>query len=237
MSSQVMSKIESSSRDLNAQLENFEQEKIEFQKIQSEYAEALQLQASLVQKLDELHAEIEAATLEFKKEFAAAHYERTPAVKKILQRKNDAQAMQEELEAALQKTKREIPLIQMDGVPKARSLLGKHAAIERTFVRLKMLEAMAAIPQEFTNALALAAGYFSAEGELNFVWEGLRGQARETGEKAALPFEKLSIAPFTSKDFHWTPLKIQQAKKAIEAGAAPDSIHPQRPGHGFFAPH
>lgn len=237
MNNQVMSKIESFSRELNAQVESYEQEKIEFRKIQSEYAEALQQQASLVQKLDELHAEVEATTLDFKKEFAAAHYERTPAVKKILHRKNDAQTILEELEAALQKTKREIPLMQMDGGPKARSLLSTHVGIERAFVKLKMLEAMAAIPQEFSNALALAAAYFSAEGELNFVWEGLMGQARETGEKAALPFEKISVAPFTSKDFSWTTLQIQQAKKALEAGADPESIQASRPAHGFFVAH
>lgn len=237
MSSQVMSKIESSSRELNAQLESFEQEKIEFRKIQSECAQALQQQASLEQKLDELHAEVEAATLEFKKEFAAAHYERTPAVKKILQRRNDAQAMLEELEAALQKTKREIPLMRMDGGPKAHRLLRKQAGIERAFVKLKMLEAMAAIPQEFTNALALAAGYFSAEGELDFVWQGLMSQARETGEKATLPFENFSVAPFTTKDFSWTHVQILQAKKALAAGADPDSVQENRPARGFFAPH
>lgn len=237
MSSQVMSKIESSSRDLNAQVESFDQEKIEFLKIQSDYAEAMLLQAALVKKRDELLAEIEAATAEFKQEFTAAHYERTPAVKKTLQRKNDAQAMLEELEAALQKTKREIPLMRMNGGPKARSLLSKHASIERAFVKLKMLEAMAAIPQEFTNALALAASHFSAEGELNFVWEGLMGQARETGEKAPLPFEKISVAPFTSKDFNWTPAQIRQAKKVLEADADPESIQASRPAHGFFAAH
>jgi|GEM_PF-3009205 len=237
MNNQVMSTIESSSRDLDAQVESFEQAKIEFRKIQSECVQALQQQASLVQKLDELHAEVEASTAEFKKEFAAAHYERTPAVKKILHRKNDAQAMLEELEAALQKTKREIPLMRMDGGPKARLLLSKHAGIERAFVKLKMLEAMAAIPQEFSNALALAAAYFSAEGELDFVWQGLMSQAREKGEKAALPFEKFSVAPFTSKDFSWTHVQILQAKKALEAGADPDLIQENRPARGFFAPH
>lgn len=237
MSSLVMSKIESTSHDLNAQVESFEQEKIEFRRIQSEYAEALQQQAYLVQKIDELHAEVEATTLEFKKEFAAAHYERTPAVKKVLQRKNDAQAMLEELEAALQKMKREIPLMRMDGGPKARRLLSKHAGIEKAFVKLKMLEAMAAIPPEFINALALATTHFSAEGELDFIWQGLMSQARETGVKAALPFEKFSVAPFTSKDLSWTHVQIQQAKKALEEGAVPDSIQASRPAHSFFAAH
>ena len=221
------SEIESTNLALEAAKEDFFKHLAEFKKIQSEYAETLQRKKSLAQKSAELQAEIEASNLEFKQEFAAANYERSLAVKKALQRKHDAHTMLEEIDAALSNINRQIPLLKMDGGPKARVLLANRSKLEKNFVKLKMLEAIAAIPQEFKNALALAAAYFP-DAEIGFVWRGLMSQAKQTGEKASLPFEPFTVEPFTQQDFDWTSIQIQKAKAALAGGADPDLIKPTR---------
>ena len=233
----MKSEIESTRHALAVKVEIFSNRRAEFQKIKSEYVQTLQRQKSLTEKSAALQAEVEASDLDFKQEFSAANYERTPAVNKTLQRKHDAKAMREEIEAALVNINRQIKSLQMEGGPKAARLLREEALIEKNFVKLKMLEAMASIPQEFLNALALTVEYFTKDGEIDFVFKGLKSQASETGEKTALPFEKITVAPFTSSEFNWTPIQIKQAKKEMEAGAVPDSIQANRPAHNFFASH
>ncbi len=228
------SEIESTNLALAAAKEGFFKHLAEFKKIQSEYAETLQRKKSLAQKSAELQAEIDASKLEFKQEFAAANYERSPAVKKALQRKHDAHTMLEEIDAALSNIDRQIPLLKMDGGPKARVLLSKRSSLEKNFVKLKMLEAIAAIPQEFKNALALAAAYFPEDAEIGFVWRGLMSQAMQTGEKESLPFEPFTVGPFTQQDFEWTGAQIQTAKAALAGGADPDSIKPTRIPNIFY---
>lgn len=231
----IQENIESTRRELASLVEAFGKEGKEFKTYQSEYVALLQRQTSMTQKLHELSAEVESSTLEFKKEFAAHHYERTPAVKKVLHQKNDAQDMFEEIEIALQKVKRQVLSMQMDAGPKAREAFHIHCNMKRNYVKLKMLEAMAAVPQEFSNALALAVTYFGKDNQMDFVLQGLLSQAKETGEKEDLPFEDFSVAPFTQSDFNWTPVQIRNANKALEDGANLNSMKPQRPAHGSFA--
>ena len=228
------SEIESTNLALEAAKEDFFKHLAEFKKIQSEYAETLQRKKSLAQKSAELQAEIEASNLEFKQEFAAANYERSPAVKKALQRKHDAHTMLEEIDTALSNINRQIPLLKMDGGPKARVLLANRSKLEKNFVKLKMLEAIAAIPQEFKNALALAAAYFPEDAEIGFVWRGLMSQAMQAGEKESLPFESFTVEPFTQQDFDWTVVQIQKAKAALAGGADPDLIKPTRIPNIFY---
>lgn len=105
------SEIESTNLALEAAKEDFFKHLAEFKKIQSEYAKHCSAKKSLAQKSAELQAEIEASNLEFKQALAAANYERSPAVKKALQRKHDAHTMLEEIDAALSNIDRQIPLL------------------------------------------------------------------------------------------------------------------------------
>ena len=78
----MKSEIESTSLALAVAKEDFLKHLAEFKKIQSEYVQTLQRQKSLTEKSAALQAEVEASDLDFKQEFSAANYERTPAVNK-----------------------------------------------------------------------------------------------------------------------------------------------------------
>lgn len=228
MSHQIESEIAIARKELDALIAAFEQRIPEFQKVQQACSAALERKEALGRKLDELNAEVEGATADFKAEFEAANYERTSAVKKTLNRKNDALSMVEELTEAMQKVERQIPLLRMEGGPEARHLRHAHSAIKKAYAKLRMLEAIATVPQEFKDALLLATEQFSEDRELDFVWRGLADAAKAAGVLPAVPIEPLSVVPFTHKDFNWTPAQVHKARASLLAGAAPDTIKPER---------
>lgn len=101
----------------------------------------------------------------------------------------------------------------------------------KDFANLKMLEAMAAIPHDFWNALAFAAEYLEEEDkdkEINLFFKKLNVKAAEIGGKIDLPFEKITMSPFQNKEVYWTPLQIHRGRLALEAGADPESIQANR---------
>lgn len=232
----IASKVSAARNALNASVADFEEKNAAFQKVRKTYAEVLESQAALTQKITDLEAQIEAATAEFKSEFQAANYEHTAAVKKVLVRRNDAQAMLEEVQAVLPNVEREILIMKMDGGPEAKRLIDARNAIKTQQIKLHILDAVSAIPQEIKDALVLAAESFPGNGEMNFVWAWLAETAKESGTAPTLSnVADLSVLPYKSEDFNWRQLNIDSAKAKLNKGiSANEIVLPKRIPEVFY---
>ena len=165
----IASKVSAARHALNAAVADFEEKNTAFQKVRKTYAEALERKAGLTQKITDFEAQIEAATVEFKSEFQTANYEHTAAVKKVLARRTDAQAMLEAVQAEPPNVEREILIMQMEGGPEAKRLIDQRNSIDTQQIKLHILDAVSAIPQEVKDALALAAKTFNGRDGMKFV--------------------------------------------------------------------
>lgn len=223
---------------LDALVADFEEKNAAFQKVRQTYAEALERKVVLNQKITDFEVQIQAATIEFKSEFEAANYEHTPGVKKILARRNDAQAMLEEAQAALPKVEQEILLLRMEGGPAAKQLVALSDAIKFAQIEQHIREAMTAIPQGVKDALALAGKTINGRDATKFAWSWLAEVAKESGTAPTLPtIADLSMAPYKSEDFNWRQLQVDSAKSKLSQGVPASSIAtPKRIPNIFLSP-
>ncbi len=226
----IASKASAARNALNVSVADFEEKNAAFQKVRKTYAEALERKAALTEKITDFEAQIEAATVEFKSEFQAANYEHTAAVKKVLVRRNDAQAMLEEVQAELPNVEREILVMQMEGGPEAKRLIDQRNSIDTQQIKLHILDAVSAIPQEVKDALALAAKAFNGRDGMQFVWTWLAEISEESGAAPTLSnLLDLSVRPYKSEDFHWRQLNIDSAKARLEQGTPAREIVRPKP--------
>lgn len=226
----IASKVGAARNALKASVADFEEMNTAFQKVRQTYAETLERKAALTQKITDFEAQIEAATVEFKSEFQAANYEHTAAVKKVLARRNDAQAMLEEVQAELPNVEREILVMQMEGGPEAKRLIDQRNSIDTQQIKLHILDAVSAIPQEVKDALALAAKTFDGRDGMQFVWTWLAEISEESGATPTLPnLVDLSGRPYKSEDFRWRQLNIDSAKARLEQGVPASKIVRPKP--------
>lgn len=226
----IASKASAARNALNASVADFEEKNAAFQKVRKTYAEALERKAALTQKITDFEAQIEAATVEFKSEFLAANYEHTAAVKKILARRNDAQAMLEAVQTELPNVEREILIMQMEGGPEAKRLIDQRNSIDTQQIKLHILDAVSAIPQEVKDALGLAAKTFNGRDGMKFVWTWLAEISEESGAAPTLPnLVELSVGPYKSEDFNWRQLNIDSAKAKLSQDVPASAIVPPKP--------
>lgn len=227
----IARKVSDARTALDVSIKNFEEENATFQKGRKTYAEALERKAVLSQKLTEYQAQIEAATIEFKSEFQAANYEHTSGVKEILARRNDAQEMLEQVQAALPNVEAEILLLKMEGGPEAKRLIALRDSIKVAQAEQHIREAMTAIPQVVKDALLLA----DITRTTSFAWSWMLEIAKESGMAPALPMiADLSVAPYKSEDFHWRQLPIDSAKRKLSQGVPASSIESPKPIPNIF---
>lgn len=202
----------------------------------SELVEILEQQKVLSSKIAACRSAAEVAEQEFKQAFERANYERTSAVSKALERKSDALAMAEEVEAALFKAQARATALLLDANPQAKSLLIAHEGAKRAYGMLKIYEAMGEPSQAIKNAIALAFQTIPATGDslgrpaysnelamqerskrIAFIWDGLVQMAANE-DVPQLPFAEVSIAPLKRADL-LSPGQERQQRQKLTAGA------------------
>lgn len=196
---------------------------------------ALNQQKSLQAKIDECHATATTAQAQFQQAFEAAGYEHTNPVRQALNRKNDALAMGEELQAALAKVQIRVQELLLDASPQASAILKEYAFTREKYGQWQAYEAMGEPSQQLKKAVALAwqtippkeisagrpATYeadFKDElaKRVGFIWDGIKAMAMQMDENFKLPFAAADISPLTKADL-LTPVQRKQLENSLKA--------------------
>lgn len=237
MSYDIQGKIAQARADYESALAKLEAARSHFENgPRQAYEAALEQQKALAAKITACHTDAKAAEEAFKQSFEAAGYERTATVRQALNRKNDALAMAEELEAAQARAQAQCMDLLIEVSPKARTLLDAHRWAGGAYAQLRAYEAMEQVSSTLQKAMALAARVLDNSGDslgraaistqdrlhaqrrnLAFIWDGLLQMALEDQEPPTLPFAAPSIAPLTPAEL-LTPAQLHQARGQKTAG-------------------
>lgn len=120
-------------------------------------AEILAAHDTLRQKVAAAETAKTEAEAEFKRAFEAAGFERTPVVQKMLNQRNDAMAVSEELQAASGRLEQEREPIYLCADQEAQAYKGAHTAAFIAYSRMRAFEILEKCGPSLMEALALMA--------------------------------------------------------------------------------
>lgn len=187
-------------------------------------------------KIATCQTEAKAAEEEFKQAFEAAGFERSKEVNQALNRKNDALAMLEELEAALAKIIASRSRLVLEANPQALELRDVYEFARKAYVEWRVTEALYKSAGPLAHAIQLALSHRPVsrdfKGAPNFgetreerrksveyIWNRLFWMAEAVKEDLGLPFAAVSLSPLKASELltQVQRRKLQQFIEPVDA--------------------
>ena len=127
------------------------------------YAQAKTLQLDLARKIEAAEGEAAAAEADFQREFAAAGYVRTDAVRDALARKAEALAMADAMRVAQAQCEQDMRRHLIEASDQGQVYVNAHASAFRTYARAEAFQALEEAGEKIARAMALC-GHVPARG-------------------------------------------------------------------------